>query len=58
MLLHPLCTARGVSYITGIISNLIKSFCGAFYKKRLPEGPPEAFFYLFVFFFSGTLYKH
>jgi hypothetical protein len=19
-----------------------KNFCGAFYKKRLPEGPPEA----------------
>jgi len=25
---------------------IIKSFCGAFYKKRLPEGPPEAKKYL------------
>jgi hypothetical protein len=21
---------------------IVKSFCGAFFKKRLPEGPPEA----------------
>ena len=25
-----------------IVVFVVKSFCGAFYKKRLPEGPPEA----------------